>query len=161
MRKTYRIPTLRHIEPRRSTPRIMPNKNIRQPRPPTRIQHRVQKPKRAQTRINPRTIQQRNNSRKRRRTSRRSTNEDGLATNEDTEEVALGGDVGIGAAGSVEETSVGALRERREVRRDDGVLVGRTGEVVGETATGEEAGDGGFGDVVGGAYRGDAEKTND
>lgn len=68
----------------------------------------------------------------------------------------MGGDVGVGATGGVEESGVGAFGESGEVGRYDGVLVGRTSEVVGETTAGEESGDGSLGDVVGGTDGGDA-----
>lgn len=155
-RRTW-VPPRRNVEACRSTSRIIPDENIRQTREPGRVQERVQEPKRAQTRIDPRTIQQRDNSRKRRRTGRSTTDKGRRAVDEDAEEVALGGDVGVGTAGGVEEAGVGAFGEGGEIGRDDGVLVRGTGEVVGEATAGEEARDGGLRDVVGGADGGHAD----
>ena len=69
----------------------------------------------------------------------------------------MGGDIRVGTAGGVEQTGVGSLGERSEVSGDDGVLVGRTGEIVGEASAGEESRDGGFRDVVCGTDSGYAE----
>lgn len=153
---SYWVPARRYVEPRRSTSRIIPNEDIRQTRETRRVQERVQEPKWAQTCIDPRAIQQRNDTRKGRRTGGGSTDEGGRAGDEDAEEVALGRDVGVGATGGVEEAGVGAFGKGGEVRRDDGVLVGRTGEVVGEATAGEEARDSGLGNVVGGTDGGHA-----
>jgi hypothetical protein len=153
---SHGVPSFGSVEPRRPTSWVIPGRNIIKPTDGLAVDHWVQESQRRQFLLQPRIVEQRDETVEGGARSRSSTDGDWGALEEDTEVVGLGGDVWVCATVGIEETFVG-LTEALEERRDSFLLVGWAGEVVAKSAAREVDSD--FRNMSGSANGSDTRKT--
>ncbi len=136
LRGTHRVPALRRRETIRSTSRVAALCDIVERCRAGRVQERVQEPERLAPGADDGVVEERDEPGDGRARCARAGDGDGLAATHDLEGPRLGGDVGEGAAGGVEEPFV-RVPELVEVSPDRVVLVRRPRKEVREAARGE------------------------
>lgn len=151
---TYRVPPCSRWESLGSTAGVAPGGYVVQRRNPRRVQERVQESERALAGVEQLIVQERDDRRERRARRARTVDALQLPGGLDDELDALRGDVGVSAAGRVEQARVG-VAETLEVAVDGVALVAGACEDVREPAGGEIGG--GLGaDTLRAPYSGDA-----
>lgn len=136
---TYRVPPCGRWESLGSTAGVAPGGDVVQRRNPRRVQERVQEAERALARVEQLIVQERDDRRERRARRARTVDPLQLPGGLDDELDALRGDVGVSAAGGVEQARVG-VAETLEVAVDGVALVAGAREDVREAAGGEVGG---------------------